>query len=79
MGGHIMGQTQKALTVDGAVAFTGLKKNYVYKLIHLKKIPYYKPAGRKGRVYFKQEELENFIFRNRQSADYEVVAEAADA
>lgn len=62
-------QNQKALTVDTAVTFTGLSKNYIYKLIHQKKIPHYKPMG--GRVFFKQEELEKFIFRNRQAADYE--------
>ena len=67
-------QTQKALSVDEAATFTGLSKNYLYKLVHQKKIPYYKPMG--GRVFFKQEELENFIFRNRQSADYEGKADA---
>jgi excisionase family DNA binding protein len=61
-GGFTM-QTQKALTVDEAAAFTGLKKSYLYKLISKRKIPFYKPLG--GRVYFKQEELEGFIFRNR--------------
>jgi excisionase family DNA binding protein len=69
-----MEQTQRALSVDEAAEFTGLKKNYLYKLIHLKKIPHYKPNG--GRVFFKQEELEGFIFRNRQGAGYEAVADA---
>jgi len=62
-------QTQKVFSVDDAVAFTGLSKNYIYKLIYQKKIPFYKPMG--GRVFFRQEELEGFIFRNRQNADYE--------
>jgi len=62
-------QNQKALGIDAASELTGLSKNYLYKLIHLRKIPYYKPLG--GRVFFKQEELESFIFRNRQDADYE--------
>ena len=60
---------QKALGVKEAVVFTGLTRNYIYKLIHQKKIPHYKPTG--GRVFFKQEELESFIFRNRQAASYE--------
>ena len=64
-----MKHNQKALTVDEAAQFLGFKKNYVYKLIHLKKIPFYKPLG--GRVYFKAEELEAFVFRNRQAASYE--------
>ena len=62
-------ETQKALSVDEAAAFTGLSKFYLYKLISRKKIPHYKPMG--GRVFFKREELEAFIFRNRQGADYE--------
>jgi len=62
-------QTQKALSVLEAAKITGLSRNYIYKLICQKKIPFYKPTG--GRVFFKQEELDGFIFRNRQAADYE--------
>jgi len=62
-------ERQKALSVDEAAEITGLKKNYIYKLVSKKKIPFYKPLG--GRVFFKQDELEAFIFRNRQCADYE--------
>ena len=64
-----MQETQKALSVKEAVQFTGLSQNYIYKLISQKKIPFYKPMG--GRVFFRLNELENFIFRNRQGADYE--------
>jgi len=67
-------QIQKALSVDEAATFTGYTRNYLYKLIHQKRIPYFKPMG--GRVFFKQEELEAFIFRNRQSADYEAANHA---
>jgi excisionase family DNA binding protein len=65
-------QVQKAaLSISEAATFTGLSRNYLYKLVHLRKIPHYKPMGKTGRVFFKQDELENFIFRNRQSANYE--------
>ena len=67
-------ETQKALNVDEASAFTGLSKNYIYKLVHQRKIPHYKPTG--GRLFFKQDELEGFIFRNRQAAGYEKEEEA---
>jgi len=60
---------QKPLTIDEAAEFTGLKKTYIYRLVYEKKIPHYKPLG--GRLYFKLKELEDFIFRNRMSADYE--------
>ena len=58
-----------ALSVEQAAQFTGLSKGYLYKLIYQKKIPHYKPTG--GRVFFRQEELEGFIFRNRRAANYE--------
>jgi excisionase family DNA binding protein len=67
--------TQKPMDITAASTFTGLSRAYIYKLIHLKKIPCYKPNG--GRVFFKKEELETFIFRGKQSADYEI-SEAAD-
>jgi excisionase family DNA binding protein len=60
---------QKALSVDEAATFTGLSKNYIYKLVCQKKIPYYKPMN--GRVFFRQEELEAFIFQNRQGPTFE--------
>jgi len=63
-------QVQKtALSISEAAVFTGLSKNYLYKLVSKKRIPFYKPCG--GRIFFKENELEKFIFRNRQSADYE--------
>jgi len=68
------GLSSKPLTVTEAAAYTGLSKTYLYKLIHLKKIPRYKPTG--GRVFFKREELDTFIFRGRVSADYELREQA---
>jgi len=58
-----------ALSVEAAAIFLGVKKNYLYQLIHKRKIPCYRPSG--GRVFFRQNELEEFLFRNRQAADYE--------
>jgi excisionase family DNA binding protein len=66
---------QKPLSVSEAAEFLGLSKAYLYKLVYLKKVPYYKPSG--GRVFFKREELEQFIFRGRSAADYEL-SEKAD-
>ena len=63
-------ETQKAgLNIEEASLFTGLAKNYLYKLVHQKKIPFYKPLG--GRLFFKREELEAFLFRNRQGVNEE--------
>jgi excisionase family DNA binding protein len=65
---------QKPLSITEAAEFLGLKPSYLYKLIHLGRIPHYKPIGK--RVFFKREELEAFIFRGRSSADYELLEKA---
>jgi len=63
---------KKAFNIDEAAAFLNLSKNYIYKLVSQKRIPYYKPMA--GRLFFKPSELEDFIFRNRQNADYETAS-----
>jgi excisionase family DNA binding protein len=67
---------KEALTIDEASEYTGLSSGTIYVLTHEKRIPFYKPFGRK--IYFKRSELDGFIFRNKQSADYEI-SKAADA
>jgi hypothetical protein len=52
---------KEPLTLKEAAAFTGLSK---------KKIPYYKPFGRK--IYFKRSELETFLFSNRHATNQEI-------
>jgi excisionase family DNA binding protein len=69
------GLSSKPLSVAEAAAYTGLSKTYLYKLIHMKEIPYYKPMG--GKVFFKQAELDEFIYRHRVSANYELKEKAA--
>lgn len=69
---------QRPLTVEEAADFLQLSTSYIYRLIHEKKIPYFKPGrNRAARVYFRVEDLENFVFRARSSADYEI-AESAE-
>ena len=70
------GISQKPMSVSAAAEFLGFSKPYLYKLIHLGRIACYKPEG--GKVVFKQEDLEAFIFRGRKAADYEL-ADCADA
>lgn len=61
-----MSNTSKTpLSVEQAATFTGYSKAYLYKLIHLGKIPYYKPSnGKQSKVFLCKEELEDFIFSN---------------
>ena len=68
--------TDKPLTVEQAADFTGFSQAYIYKLVHLKKIPCFKPEG--GKILFSLDDLKNFVYRNRQAAGYEV-QEQADA
>jgi excisionase family DNA binding protein len=67
---------KEALTVEEASEYTGLSNGTLYVLTHEKRIPFYKPMGKK--IYFKRTELDGFMFRNKQAADYEV-SEKADA
>ena len=66
----------KPLSIKEAVEFLGYSQSYIYKLVHWKKIPCHKPTN--GRLFFKRTELEEFCYRIKQHADYEI-AEAADA
>jgi prophage regulatory protein len=63
-------QKTKPLSIEAAAEYLGLKKSYLYKLVHLGRITCYKPTG--GRIYFAQADLEQFVFRGRQPADYEL-------
>ena len=57
------------LTIEDAAAYTHLSKGYLYQLCWYGKISHYKPSG--GRIFFKREDLDAFIYRNRRSADFE--------
>jgi len=61
---------EKPMNIDEAADFLNYKKSYIYQLVSKKKIPCYKPTG--GYLYFKQKDLEDFIFRGKISADYEI-------
>ena len=55
----IMNQNLELLDLNQAAEYLKLKPSYIYSLIHLKKIPYYKPLGK--RVYFDKLELNKWI------------------
>lgn len=65
---------KEAFTMDDAAAYTGLSKGYLYRLVQLKKIPYYKSEGGK-RTYFAKPELNRWLLSHRVST----VAEAQEA
>jgi excisionase family DNA binding protein len=67
---------KEALDIKEAAEYTGFSVPGLYDLTYKKKVPFYKPSGKK--IYFKRSELDIFIFRNKCSADYEL-SERADA
>jgi excisionase family DNA binding protein len=65
---------QKPLNLKEAAAFLGLKPSYIYNLVHFGKLTAYKPGGKI--LFFKQSDLERFVYRNRQAADFELAKRA---
>lgn len=58
-----------------AAAYTGFAESYLYKLTSARKIPHYKPTGRK--LFFKRDELDAWILRNPVKTDEQLDREAA--
>jgi len=56
--------------IKRASELTGYTVNYLYKLTHKKLIKHYKP--RSGRIFFKIQELEEFMCRGVVLADYDI-------
>ena len=64
----------KYLTFEEALERLPYKPSYLYKLMSLGRIPYYKPTG--GRVLFLESDIEKFLSRGRKSAVYEISEQA---
>lgn len=67
---------KEALTMDDAAAYTGLSKSYLYRLVSMKQIPYYKSVGGK-QTYFKKEELNEWLLHHRVATTEELEQAAA--
>jgi len=61
------------LNTDGAAEFMGISKSTIYGLTHSGQIPHYK---RGKRLYFKSEEIEEWITENRGYNQKEIEAKA---
>ena len=59
-----MSNSKIVLTMDDVAELTGMSKNYIYRLVHLRRIPHYKSPGGK-RTYFKREEVEQWLLVHR--------------
>ncbi len=67
----ILEQIKPVLTFEEACIYCGMSKSSMYKHTSANKIPYYKPEGKL--IYFKREELDEWMLRNRQSTQEERV------
>ncbi|MEO8770863.1 MAG: helix-turn-helix domain-containing protein [Ferruginibacter sp.] len=55
---------QTVFTLDELVSYCGYKKNYIYQLIHKRKIPAHKPPlGRK--LFFLKAEIDNWLLARK--------------
>ena len=52
-----------------------ISKSHLYQLTSKEQIVHYKPAGKK--IYFRKEDLDVYILRNRRAAAEEIEAAAA--
>ncbi len=57
------------LGVIEASEYLGIGVSTIYTFVNKRQIPFYKP---KGRLYFRKNELDEWIFQNRYSTDYEI-------
>jgi len=57
----------RPMDVRDASQFLRCSKSHIYKLIHRKEIPYFKPCGKM--IFFKRRELMDWVFRNRIEAE----------
>ena len=56
-------QNFEPLDLNQAAEYLKLKPSYLYSLVHQKKIPYYKPNGK--RIYFNKLDLNKYLAKIR--------------
>lgn len=54
-------EQKKVLNFNEAIEYLSVSKSHLYKMTSTMQIPHYKPNGK--RIYFKREELENWLLR----------------
>lgn len=68
---------ENILNLKEASTFTGFSMSLLYKLTHFKKIDHYKPNGKN--IYFKKEDLERYLLRNKVEAQPQIDIESLAA
>jgi excisionase family DNA binding protein len=67
---------KQVLNLNDACIYLELSQSHLYKLTSNGSIPHYKPNGKK--LYFKREELDTWLLRNRSNSIDEIEQEAAN-
>ena len=60
----IIKKQSEILSIEEVSNLTGYKKATIYKLTHERKIPYHKPAHGGRRIFFKKEEIDQWLQSN---------------
>lgn len=64
------------LNFNEACKYLDVSPSHLYKLTSTKQVPHFCPQGKK--LYFRRDELDTWLQRNRQSSDDEPEQDAAD-
>lgn len=62
------------LSVEDMCLLLGTTRGNVYRMTSQRQIPFYKPQG--GKIYFKREEVESWLLRNRTASLDEIESKA---
>lgn len=68
-------RSKDVLTMEECSMLTGMTVNNLYRHTSERTIPFYKPMG--GKIYFRKDEIERWLLRNRQATKDEVEREAS--
>ncbi len=71
---YLFESTKPIMTVEELVVYTGFTKSYIYKLVHLKEIPFFKPQGKL--LFFDREEINNWIRQNKSQSRSQMQSQA---
>lgn len=71
---RITGLQKQFFNADEAAAYLGLSKSTLYKMTMSRRIPFYRPTGKL--LYFRREELEQWLLANRCATDEELNEQA---
>jgi len=67
---------KEMLTIEEAVAYTGVSKSWLYKMTMRGDLPTYRPGGK--RIYLKRSELNDWMSSQRTSSNSEIEEKAKD-